>query len=300
MTSRYFLVIAALALLLASGACSRSKLDALSPHENLLSIVSEFELLAATDPYRESPAEDLNGRSIARATVVRLANYESLHPGRFAPEVLAYKARAFERLGDLESARRCWSEAAEYDSPLREECLRKARLAGELLELRRAGGEAETLDGMLDSLSQRRQALARFASESEEKTYRALAMIEVENADVARAEMLAANRWTLADGEDRAIEAFRQLVAAHRESRRSLEHVLRLAGFHRELAIEEIRLRPPGTVTFQEDRVFGLIDEALDLLYRVSQADGEPERLVAARELDAVLALREWVSKRAD
>ncbi|MDK2970487.1 MAG: hypothetical protein PWP23_242 [Candidatus Sumerlaeota bacterium] len=293
------LAVAACVLLAACGG-NKARLAAYSPHENLLSIAAEFELLDARDPYAHYPAEELTGHNIARATLVRLANYSALHPGRFAPEVLVLKARAYERLGDYEGARRAYREAATYDSPLKEDALRRAALDERLLAIRQLDAGSKTLEDSLRSLQRQAEAFRKLATEIEDAEYQALARVEAESAEVQRAEMLAANRWVLPDGEAQALEALRTIVANHSESRRGLEHALRLARFQRELAEEEARLNPPETLEFRADRAFALLDDSLEILYRVSQADGRPERLVAARELDAVLALKEMLRSRAD
>src|SRR5690606_15673307 len=83
-----------------------------SQHETLLSIGVEFELLSATNPYLDAAPRDLTGRHLARGTLIRLANYADLYPGRFAPEVLVLGARAQEWLGDYGAAWEMWREAA--------------------------------------------------------------------------------------------------------------------------------------------------------------------------------------------
>lgn len=297
--SLHFLFAAALLLAGAAG-CGRAKFQPVSPHETLLSIAAEFELLAARDPYVDPPAVELTGQHIARATLVRLANYRSLYPGRFTPEVLVLEGRAYERLADFESARRAFLEAAEEETALGEVALRRAAHLERLLEARHPPTRSGSLEDLLRSLQEQARACLRLAEEFDDPLYAALARVEAEQAQVRRAELLAVNRWVLPDGEAQALEAFRQLLATHSRSHRALEHALRLARYHRELAEEEIRMHPPGTIDFDRARVIGLIDQSLDLLYRVSQADGREERILAAKELDAVIALRELVIARSE
>jgi len=298
--ARILLRALALACCVALGACGRREFSPYSPHENLLSIAAEFQLLAASDPYRDRPREELTGQNIARATLVRLANYESLHPDRFSPEVAFLKACAFERLHDHQSAAESFRAAADADADLRDDASRRAEANEAILRIRRPdalpGGIEETL-ALLD-----RQAVEfeRLADEGDDPIYAALARCEAEQAEVGRAELLAANRMMLADGDAQALEAFESLVSKHRDSARALEHALRLASFRRRLAEEELRLNPPETLRFDRARVLAHLDACLDLLHRVSQADGRPERLVARHELDAVLALRDDVLDRSD
>lgn len=293
--------IAALVLALAAlCACSRREFSPYSPHENILSVAAEFQLLAASDPYRDPPPEELTDQNIARATLVRLANYESLHPDRFSAEVAFLKGCAFERLHDHESARDAFRLAAAASEEVRPDAERRAAANEALLRVRTPEAMPSSLEETLSLLDRQRVAFERLAEETEDPLYAALARCEQEQAEVGRAELIAANRMMLADGERQALEAAEALVANHRESARALEHALRLASFRRRLAEEELRLNPPETLRFDRARTLAHLDACLDVLHRVSQADGRPERLVARHELDAVLALRDAVLDRAD
>ena len=285
-------------MLAALASCSRDPTYiSYVPHENVLSVAAEFELASALDPYRDRMGRDLSGQSIARATVVRLANYESLHPGRFTPEVLMYKARAFELLGDLESAARNFREVAEYDTELRAEATRRAELLDGIRILFPEPGRG-SLEALLTELRSQASEGRQRARNMEDRWYRALLQREIEAVEVRRAEIIAANRQLLPDGDNQAVEALAALLSDHRESARALEHALRLARFHRSLAEEEVRINPPDTVWFSAERFKRHHDQATDLLYRISQADGEPERLVARHELDGLLRFGEIVGER--
>lgn len=282
------------------GGCSRNKsVPPYSPHENVLSLTSEFLLLASKDPYREESGQDLTGQSITRSTLVRLANYEALHPGRLTPEVLFLRARALELLGDYRSAIRNYQECGEFDTELRAEAARR----GELLErMMVAGGSAvvtDQLEGQITDLATRATDLRRVVRMMEDRYYSSLAMREAEQMDVVRAELMATHRYLLPDGERQAVDALEALVSNHRESRRALAHALRLARFHKALAEEEVRINPPEGPGFSVDRFQVHYDRAVDLLYRISQADGRPEKNLARFELDAMLAFGEQIRERA-
>lgn len=290
-------MVTAAALLLSSCRSNKS-FQPYSAHENLLSIAAEFGLLSSVDPYRDDVGRDLTGQSIARSTLVRLANYESLHPGRLTPEVVTYKGRALELLGDYASAQRNYREAAEYDTELKEDCSRRAEALEKLLI---AAGKPPTgldLTSVIDHFAGQGSEYRLLARTFIDPLYQSLALREAENAEVRRAELMATNRFLLPDGEAQAIRALEELVANNRESRRALEHALRLARFRMELAEEEYRLNPPELSGFSIERFKTHYDAAVDLLYRISQADGRAERLVAKHELDALLALGETIEKR--
>lgn len=287
--------LAAAVLLVLAGGCSRTSATRYSPQADLLSVAAEFELLAGIDPYRDGTPSDATGQNVARATLRRLANYSEQFPERFPAEVAMLRARALERLGDYDSAREQFLLAAEADTPMRDLCLQRAGIIAQLIAIRESGDAPASPSETVRFLESRAAAYYAFADASTDPTYRSLALVEAEQAEVARAEFLAANRLSLPDGEAQAIAALRGVAEAHRNSARALEHALRLARFHRSLAEEEARIHPPGGLRFDAARFNRHVDMALEVLFRVSQADGREERLVAARELDALLAYRSMI-----
>ena len=287
------------AVILATG-CRDPKFDPYSPHENLLSIAAEFELLAAKNPYRDRPSEDLTGQNVARSTLIRLANYEALHPGRFAPEVALLKARTYELLGDYVQALALFRECAEYDTELRTFARGRAGFLEEVVALLQNPPASSTVEDQLDALGWQSKRFRELAQRQTDAHLAAIALLESENADVAQAELTAASRWTIPNGDQAVLAALEGVVRTHRDSARSLEHALRLARWHRELAEEEARLHAPNRFGFNEDRFRQHAEAALGLYARVAQADGRDERLIARHDLDATLALMESVLNRAD
>ena len=289
-------VVASLLFLL-NGCAGKPEATPFEPHENLLSITTEFLLTAPADPYRQEPGKDLLGFNAARSTLARLRNYQQLFPERFAPERMMLQARVFELLGEYDGALRSYQEVDAYDTEMTAEATKRASALETILVIESLTPQEETLTATLDLL--RRQVLEyRTAADQfqADPFYRGLAAREAENAEVLRAELLVSNRITFPDGEQQALEALRRLIEAHRESHRSLEHVYRLARFHRELAEEEIRLHQPDQLGFDGQRFRKHYEAANNLLYRLSQADGSKYKPLAARELDAVLQLGELVS----
>jgi hypothetical protein len=282
-------LLGAMLLLVGTGCRRTGKLGEVTPHDNIVSMVAEFKLLSAADPYGDAIGTDLTGQSIARVTLLRASNHESLYPGRFVPEILTLKGRALELLGEYQSAKRNYDEAAEYDTELREDLRRRVRLLDRFLTTQALAVERSDIAVAARQLQEQAAEFRRLAESVEEQPYRGLALREAEQAEVQRAEMLTAARVFLPDGDAEAQRALEELVANHRGSARAYSHALRLARFHRALAEEEARLRPADRPAFDKDRFKRHYDQAADLLYRVSQADGNPERLAAAHELDALL-----------
>lgn len=286
-------------LVLASS-CSRNKsLPPYSPHENVLSLTAEFLLLASKDPYRTESGQDLTGQSITRSTLVRLANYEALHPDRLKPEILFLRARALEVLGDYRSAIRNYEECQVFETELRPEAERRSEMLEQIMVAAGSAVATDQLEAQISDLATRATDLRRVARTMEDSYYSSLALREAEQMDVVRAELMATHRYLLPDGERQAIEALEALVNNHRESRRALAHALRLARFHKALAEEEVRINPPEGPGFSVDRFQVHYDRSVDLLYRISQADGRPEKNLARFELDAMLAFGEQIRERA-
>ncbi|MDX2177427.1 MAG: hypothetical protein SF028_13255 [Candidatus Sumerlaeia bacterium] len=290
----------AAAACLALAACGGRKYPAYSPHENILSIATEFQLLAAQDPYYDPPARDLAGQTLARATLVRLENYQELHPERFAPEIDMLRARALEWLGDLAAAERIYDELASTPGELRDTARSRLAALRRVTQAPGAPDRADELLARLEQLAAESRAYADLTLDSQDPFYASLARREWENADVRRAELIAANVLLLPNGEELARSALDELVRTHQNSARALEHALRLGDFHADMARLELRLNPPGQAFFDRARFQRHYEAAADLYYRVSQADGRPERLVAKHRLDALLALGTLVSQRAD
>lgn len=282
------IALLAVSLILA-GACTGGgpKYPAYSPHENILSIAAEFELLGALDPYRDPVAVDLTGQNLARATLIRLANYETLHPERFTPEIAMLRGRAMEWLLDLRGAEKSYALCAEFDTELKPEALRRTGILRTFLSI-------ETMDPRLsgDREAERRWregVSAAYATEVgalEDPFYRGLALRLQECSDVLNAETV---------GTPAAFEA---VLSRHGKSARGTEHALRLARAHAALAQEEVRLAPLGSAWFDAEEFRTHFQRATELLYRVAQEDGAPEKPIAQAELEALLATAAMVEAR--
>jgi hypothetical protein len=279
--------------------CGINSFSPYSPHETLLSIAADYQLARAADLYRMEWPQDLTGQNIARATLVRLANYEDLHPGKFTPEIEWLRGQALADLGDYSSARRRFLHCAEFDTALRPGAREAADFAGRFAELFSRAAEADTPEAFLADSSRQIAEWIVMAETCRGTRWEQLALIEREAAETARAEFLDANQILLAGGEARAREAFEALVRNHSQSRRGLGHALRLAEFHLAAARRLDRLHDPERGAFEWTPFAEHLERALDLLYRVGQADGHPEKILAQHRLDEALAYYDLVRRRA-
>ena len=130
--------------------------------------------------------------------------------------------------------------------------------------------------------------------------YQSLVLREAESAETRHAVLMAANRFVLTDGEGpRAGGAGGAGSRTPRKAGAPRNTRSHSRAFTAGFAEEETRLHPPDGPAFSGERFQRHFSAAADLLYRISQADGRPERLVARHELDALLAWGETVSARA-
>ncbi len=293
--------LAALLLFASAGfcGCARTRPSPFAPYDNLLAIAADYQIARATDIYHFDFPRDLTGQNVARATLVRLANYESLNPGRFAPEIEFLKGQAYADLGDYESARAGFEQCAGFDSPLRPRAAEAAGVCAEMQALLRPSPESTDPEAFLADLERRAAELRALAERHRATRWETLARIETESLEVARAEFLDACQAFLPEGESRALRAFEALAADHAGSRRALSHALRLARFHLDRARRLERLADPERATFDRAAWMTRLEEALEILHRVSQADGRPEKIEARHLLDAALAYADRVRERA-
>src|SRR5262245_18248310 len=72
--------------------------------EDLLKIVTEFQRVAGKDSYRFPVPKDVTGANVDKATLTRLQDYETKHPGAY-PELIAFtRGRAYEGLREYDKA----------------------------------------------------------------------------------------------------------------------------------------------------------------------------------------------------
>jgi len=79
-------------------------------------------------------------------------------------------------------------------------------------------------------------------------------------------------------------------VRRHGESKFASRHVLAMAELYEELAVEYVDAHPPESLKFDPVRFQELVDATSRLYEVVASQDGKPEKLEAARKLEAFLA----------
>jgi ribonuclease D len=112
----------------------------------------------------------------------------------------------------------------------------------------------------------------------------------VERTVVTRALYFVARRNLDPDGNVRALAELQRVVTRHRESKNANRHMLALADLYAAMAKEYVEARPPESLLFDPPAFQELVDSASQLYEAVANQDGTPEKLEAARRLEAFLA----------
>jgi tetratricopeptide (TPR) repeat protein len=260
------------------------------PAENVLEVIAVLRRHVPDDTYRFEPGQDFTGRNVYRSSLLRLESLERVHAESLRAAqiegVIAFgKGRALERLRAFDLAAEEYRLAAELDRELAVEAGRSADLCQALHDTTRLGVDLDDLAAQAGIDSDPESALAGFERRSRrleglervaEGTHHVYVVREeLERTDMARTEYFVALRQILPDGDVRAAAELQRLVTRHRESKYINRHILAMAEFYEELAIEYV------------DELI----EATSRLYEVvASQDGKPEKLEASRKLEAFLA----------
>lgn len=274
------------------------------PSESLLEVVSVLRRHVPDDTYRYAPARDFTGRNVYRASLLRLENLERVHDetlraGTWDEVVPFSKARALERLRAYDLAAAAYREAARYRGTLRQEALRSAAICDALAEAITLGRQ-ESADDAMPGPIQRATALSAYDTrialldelqrEAEGGHYAHVVREERERADMERAGFLVDLRRLVPDGDVKALAALQRNVLDHRESKLQNTHLLALGDLYGDLARDYVVAHPPESLTFDPALFEELVDAGARLYESVSNQDGAPEKLEAARKLEAFLA----------
>ena len=277
------------------------------PTESVLEIVAVLRRHVPDDTYRFPPATDFTGRNVYRASLLRLENVERIHAeslkaGHLNGVVAFSKGRALERLRAFDIAAGYYEAAAERNARLHDEAVSSAAVCKAFARAIEIGPEprdpldrnpfwydAADADAVVSDLDER-ISLLRDAARGAAAHYQTIAREEIERADVARAKWFEAMRYTLPNGQVRAVSERQRVVSRHAASHRQLQHLLALADLYATLAKEYVEAVPPESLGFDPPRLRELVDAATQLYQRVASRDGTPEKLEASRKLEAFLA----------
>ena len=301
-------VLAACAAALLSGCASlqdKQQEATYAPTESVIEVIAVLRRHVPDDTYRFPPGRDYSGRNVYRASLLRIENLEKLHAGALRAghldDVLHFaKARALERLRAYDLAAEHFNKARSNET-LREDALRGARINAAIAEAVRtglrlsdpmAGGTALPLDEItvVAGLDQRISILTTLLRKDLPPPYPAILREEVERADLTRTRYFTDMRRVLPDGNLRAVGEWQRMVARHGPSKLQRRHMIESANLYTDLAREYVLAKPPATLDFDPPLFRELVDGATHLYEAVAHQDGTPEKLEAARRLEAFLA----------
>ena len=288
--------MAALAVVALLAGCGSGRSNpAFEPHENLLSILADLERYTGHDLYRYRAPLDPAGTNLYRASLVRLRNYERLHPDRY-PDVVAFaRGRALERLDDHEQAAEAFGAVMEMDTPIAAEAAEAMAINRLFARVQAMSHQAETMHDYIETLARQRDAFQSLAepyttTDSVRGVYGALAMRQVERLDVLRAEAMWKYRHLFDSGTEQALRAWHDVLDTHQESARIEQHRLRVADCFYEQAREYGQEFDPETAAFDWEVFRKITSEAMALYRQVERAYGYPERLEAEGKIAALNA----------
>ena len=300
-------------LILASQGCSTFSSKQVQarygPTEGILETVAVLRRHVPDDTYRFPPASDFSGRNVYRASLLRLESLEraeadAIRSG-YMDDVIAFaKARALERLRAFDLAAQHYRKSARLSSEFRPQALESAVVCERIDQaveigidvvdpLADGGVTPLPLDSMLVriELDERIARLSSLLEEVHDTHYRWIVQEEIERADWIRAQYSVATRSVVEDGTLFALQELQRLITRHGASKNRLRHLLRLADFYELLSREYLSAVPPESLDFDPARFRELVDAAIRLFELVASHDGRPEKLEAARSLEAFLAL---------
>ena len=308
-------------------ACATKKKQKLEAHygpsESVVEVVAVLRRHVPDDTYRFPPATDFTGRNVYRSGLLRLESIERIHAdalrsGYMDPVIFFAKGRALERLRAYDLAAEYYREAAKREPALAEEARQSAYVCDQISDALRVGidiadplakhrkdAKPETTsvevlrarpedvsdaEQVIADLEERVALLSLLLDEVETTHYSAVIREEIERADEIRAAYFVNHRFAIEDGQLRAAAELQRVVARHNPSKNRLRHMLRLATLFDDLAHEYVQASPPETLSFDPADFQDIVDPATQLYESVAGHDGTPEKLEAARRLEAFLA----------
>jgi hypothetical protein len=276
-----------------------------APTESVIEIIAVLRRHVPDDTYRFPPGTDYSGRNVYRASLLRIENLERLQAGTLRAGHLDHvlhfaKARSLERLRAYDLAAQHFDKAR-GNEVLRADAERGAHLNAAIAAALRIGidlsdpmdsASAFPIDAELvvAEVDKRLALFTALLRNDPPPPYPSILREEIERADVARARYFTAMRQALSDGNLRAVAEWQRVVARHGPSKYRRRHMIEAANVYAALAREYVIAKPPESLDFDPPMFRELVDGATHLYEAVAHQDGTPEKIEAARRLEAFLA----------
>jgi len=291
-------------LLLFLGCAKSARMDErYKPQKNLLEILSDFRRHLDDDTYRFPAAKDITGKNIYKATLIRLENYERLHPGYMEDIVIFSKAKAYEKLHDYDQAIEQYKRLFNTGSGLEEEARKNINVCYEFSNLikkekrlrEELDYEEKTIPEKLDEFDEILKTWDFLTRKYKGSPYGFLALEQEEMADAAKIDFIVKYRHRIRDGENLVILGYNQLIAKHKESKNIYAHILKFASFYESYSREYATKNDPRSLSFNMEKFNRMANHALDLYGIVASKDGIPEKIEAKGMIKSFYAYVEKV-----
>ena len=258
--------------------------------QDLLKVVSEFQRVATKDSYRFPLPKDVTGANVHKATLTRLHDYETKHPGAY-PAIIAFtRGRAYEGLHAYEQAVGEYHRVAQGKSRLKQEATQAIEALTAFQALKQLTPTASTAVAYVQALDEQGQKWRELAQHYEATPYGPLALEEEERLDRAKVTFLEINRYRIEDGNESVILAYQQLLDKHQESKNRYRYRMELGDFYVLLTHEYTAQNDPESLRFDSEIFEALGQAALQHYAAVAQEDGIIEKLEAKGKLEALEA----------
>jgi hypothetical protein len=258
--------------------------------EDLLKIVAEFQRAAGKDTYRFPIQKDVTGANVYKATLTRLHDYETKHPGAY-PELIAFtRARAYEGERAYTQAISHYQIVSQSRHQLKDEAAKAVEVLARFQALQQQPITATTPVDYLKSLDTQSKSWQELGKQYPGTPYASLAREEEERLDRAKVAFLELNRHRIEDGNESVAIAYRQLLDKHKESKNIYHYHIEFADFYLTLAQEYVAQVDPQSLLFDSAIFEDLGRTALRLYAQVAQEDGIIEKLEAKGKLEALEA----------
>jgi len=288
---------ALLALLLATAGCSakRPPDPQYQAAGNLLEIVKDFQRLVREDQYRFPIPKDVTGVNIAKATLVRLDDYEKGHPGGLSEIVDFSKAMAYERLRDYNQAMVYYHKVAESNGRLGEQAKKNIEAVQAFQDILQKPLPSRDPFEYVRAMDEKVQALTELSRTHQGTPYEFLALVEEERLDRAKVAFAELNRSRLQNGNQLVIVGYTQLITKHKESKNLNSHLLDFGDYYVKLAKEYTAQNDPEGLNFDMEVFNELAKSALKYYTEVAQQDGVTEKMEAEGKIKSLQALTEKI-----
>ena len=268
-----------------------------APAENLMDIVKDFQRLGREDVYRFPIAKDVTGVNIAKATLVRLGDYEKKYPGQFAEIVLFNKAAAYERLREYDQALAYYRRVADADGRLGPEAVKNVEALQSFKLILEKPLSTEDPFEYIKGLDEKVEGWNEMVGKHQGTLYEYLARVEEEKIDRAKVAFVELNRYRLTDGNQITILGYSQLVTKHRQSKNYYRYLLDFGDFYVRLAKEYMAQNDPEGLAFELDAFEQLAKSALRFYTEVAGVDGIVEKIEAQGKIEGLSGLREKIRR---